>query len=60
MRRLLVAEDERNLREGIAEAFRDAGHEVVGYKRSGIEALTEIGDTVLATTFSSTTPVRTA
>lgn len=38
----------------------DAGHEVVGYKRSGIEALTEIGDTVLATTFSSTTPVRTA
>ncbi len=29
MRKILVAEDERNLREGIAEAFRDAGHEVV-------------------------------
>ncbi|MEN6632044.1 MAG: sigma-54 dependent transcriptional regulator [Candidatus Polarisedimenticolia bacterium] len=28
MRKLLVAEDERHLREGIAEAFRDAGHEV--------------------------------
>ncbi len=28
MRKILVAEDERNLREGIAEAFRDAGHEV--------------------------------
>ena len=29
MRKILVAEDERNLREGIAEAFRDAKHEVV-------------------------------
>ncbi len=29
MARILVAEDERNLREGIAEAFRDARHEVV-------------------------------
>lgn len=28
MRKILVAEDEPNLREGIAEAFRDAGHEV--------------------------------
>ncbi len=28
MAKILVAEDERNLREGIAEAFRDAGHEV--------------------------------
>ncbi len=29
MAKILVAEDERNLREGIAEAFRDAGHEVI-------------------------------
>ena len=29
MRKILVAEDERNLRGGIAEAFADAGHEVV-------------------------------
>jgi len=29
MAKILVAEDERNLREGIAEAFRDAGHDVI-------------------------------
>lgn len=29
MRKILVAEDERNLRDGIAEAFREAGHDVV-------------------------------
>jgi DNA-binding NtrC family response regulator len=28
MRKILVAEDERNLREGVAEAFREAGHDV--------------------------------
>ena len=41
MRKILVAEDERNLREGIAEAFRDAGHEVVE-AADGEQALEEV------------------
>jgi len=41
MRKILVAEDERNLREGIAEAFRDAGHEVVEAE-DGEQALEEV------------------
>ncbi len=41
MRKILVAEDERNLREGIAEAFRDAGHEVVE-AAAGDEALASV------------------
>ncbi|UCF69417.1 MAG: sigma-54-dependent Fis family transcriptional regulator [Acidobacteriota bacterium] len=45
MRKLLVAEDERNLREGIAEAFRDAGHEVVEAE-DGEQALTACGEQV--------------
>ncbi|RMG47653.1 MAG: sigma-54-dependent Fis family transcriptional regulator [Acidobacteria bacterium] len=41
MRKILVAEDERNLREGIAEAFRDAGHDVVEAEdgRQALEAI---------------------
>ncbi len=45
MRKILVAEDERNLREGIAEAFRDAGHEVVE-AAAGDEALTCVEEQV--------------
>ncbi|MFN7964680.1 MAG: sigma-54 dependent transcriptional regulator [Acidobacteriota bacterium] len=41
MRKILVAEDERNLREGIAEAFRDAGHEVTE-AHDGQQALTAL------------------
>ncbi len=41
MRKILVAEDERNLREGIAEAFRDAGHEVIEAE-DGEQALEEV------------------
>jgi Nif-specific regulatory protein len=41
MRRILVVEDERHLREGIAEAFREADHEVVEAEdgRSGLECV---------------------
>lgn len=45
MRKILVAEDERNLREGIAEAFRDAGHEVVE-AAAGDEALSCVEEQV--------------
>ncbi len=41
MRKILVAEDERNLREGIAEAFREAGHDVAE-AQDGEEALEAI------------------
>ena len=41
MRKILVAEDERNLREGIAEAFREAGHDVAE-AQDGEEALESI------------------
>jgi DNA-binding NtrC family response regulator len=41
MRKILVAEDERNLREGIAEAFREAGHDV-SQAQDGEEALEAI------------------
>lgn len=41
MRKILVAEDERNLREGIAEAFRDAGHDVTE-AADGQQALTAL------------------
>ncbi|MDQ7005766.1 MAG: sigma-54 dependent transcriptional regulator [Acidobacteriota bacterium] len=45
MRKILVAEDERNLREGIAEAFVDAGHEVV-QAEAGDEALEALEEQV--------------
>ncbi len=45
MRKILVAEDERNLREGVAEAFRDAGHEVVEAE-DGLVALKAIEEQV--------------
>ncbi len=45
MRKILVAEDERNLREGVAEAFRDAGHEVVEAE-DGLQALAAIEEQV--------------
>ncbi|MBP7149863.1 MAG: sigma-54-dependent Fis family transcriptional regulator [Acidobacteria bacterium] len=45
MRKILVAEDERNLREGIAEAFREAGHEVVEAE-DGLAALAAVEEQV--------------
>ncbi len=45
MRKILVAEDEHNLREGIAEAFVDAGHEVV-QAAAGDEALAAMEEQV--------------
>ncbi|GAB4224893.1 MAG: sigma-54 dependent transcriptional regulator [Acidobacteriota bacterium] len=45
MAKILVAEDERNLREGIAEAFRDAGHEVLEAD-NGLDACRLVEDQV--------------
>ncbi len=44
--RVVVAEDQVLLREGLARLFRDAGHEVVALAGDGDEARGAVGDTV--------------
>jgi two-component system NtrC family response regulator len=43
--KILVAEDERNLREGIAEAFREVGHDVIEAE-DGLSAIGLVDDQV--------------
>ncbi len=44
--RVVVAEDQALLREGLARLFRDAGHDVVGLAGDADEARTAVADTV--------------
>jgi DNA-binding NarL/FixJ family response regulator len=43
--RVVVAEDQALLREGLARLFRDAGHEVVGLAGDGVEGRRAIAET---------------
>jgi DNA-binding NarL/FixJ family response regulator len=43
--RVVVAEDQALLREGLARLFRDAGHEVVGLAGDGVEGRSAIAET---------------